>query len=182
MSKKQLNKSTAKHEIIQSWSEGKTNQEIYFQLTNQYYDKKAIALLITGTTTEEIKRKYKPYNISLLILIAVTIILKVLQIVNLAYLGESVLPLLLVLIFPFFNILFFIGVAKYDAHSYRFCGFLALFGFFKSISNGNGNTDLVIGLIFCILITGLSFYLDAKLFPKYKPFNLAKDKNDEYIV
>jgi hypothetical protein len=49
MSKKSLERKPAQKFIIESRQNDKTDQEIYNDMTQQYFDKKAVALIITGT-------------------------------------------------------------------------------------------------------------------------------------
>lgn len=182
MSKKELDKKRAKQLIIEDWEKGQTNQEIYFTLSEQYYDKKAIALLITGTATENQKKKYKFLNSILLFLLGSTILLKVWMIVFLSLDVKNLWLLLSVFIVPILNILFFISVAKYEAQAYRFCAFFAVYGFLNTAMKSQDSTDILISFILCGLITYLGLFLDSKLFPNYKPFNLRKGTNGDYII
>jgi hypothetical protein len=62
MSKKSLDRKAAQKFIVDSRDNGKSDQDIYNELSQQYLDKKSVALLITGTVTTENKNKYKLYN------------------------------------------------------------------------------------------------------------------------
>ncbi|MBL7788324.1 MAG: hypothetical protein JNL75_00660 [Chitinophagales bacterium] len=73
MTKKSLDRKAAKQFIVSNRDNGKTDQEIYHELTEQYFDKKSVALLINETITKENKNKYRVYNnilIGILILLA----------------------------------------------------------------------------------------------------------------
>ena len=83
MNKKSLDRKTAQIFIIESREKGKTDQEIYFDLTQKYYDTKAVALLITGTVSIANKNKYKVYNNILVGLLGLSIVFKLLTILNL---------------------------------------------------------------------------------------------------
>jgi hypothetical protein len=190
MKKKSVDRKAVQRTIMDGRASGKTDQEIYYELSQEGYDKKAIALLVTGTVTAENKAKYKTYNNLLLALIGLTIILKVLMVFASSN-GE--VSLLLVFIAPLINVLFFIGIAQYNAPVYRICGALTIVSLFVSGANealrlletadGSPNVmDIFVGLVLSALIVGFCFYLDRKLFPNFRPSKLKKDGNGEYIL
>lgn len=178
MSKKSLDRKTAKHLIIEGRDNGKTDQEIYYELTELYFDKKAIALLITGTANKPDIEKYKIYNNILLLLIGLTILIKVLNVLNLSLEGQ-VWVLLFIFIVPLLNIYFFYEIARYNAHIYRFCGILTIASFLQTVSK---EASFLVSFVLSASIVGLAFFLDAKLFPNYSPNNLKKDNNGEFIL
>jgi len=182
MNKKSFNKITVKKSIIESRANGKTDQEIYNELTQKYYDKKGIALFIPATATIENKNKYKLYNDVLLGAIGVVILLKIITIFSLSLASGQMWALLFIFIVPLMNIYFFYEIARYNGQVYRICGMLTIAGFLQSISKLETGFDFLLTFIFTAVITGLSFYLDAKMFPNYKPTNLKKDNNGEYII
>lgn len=181
MSKKSLDRKAAKQFIIANRAMNKTDQEIYNELSQQYYDKKAIALLITSMVTEENKRKYQVYNSILIGFIGITVLFKILIIVNLVIAENQAWYLLLAFLVPIFNLYFLYEIARYNGSIYRILGIWVIGFSFQSISK-LGGTDLIINLILCILIAGLAFYLDKNMFPNYSPTNLKKDSKGEYIV
>ncbi|MES2381805.1 MAG: hypothetical protein V4538_12235 [Bacteroidota bacterium] len=182
MSKKSLDRKAAQQFIIESRDSNKTDQEIYNELVQQYYDSKAIALLITGTVTKENKEKYKLYNNILLGLLGLSIVLRILLVFNLTIQTGQAWTLLLVFIVPFFAAYFAYEVARYNAPIYRFCGIMTIVGFAQSMSKSDGGPDMMINLVLASTIAGLSFYLDNKMFPNYTPQKLKKDSNGEYIL
>jgi hypothetical protein len=70
MSKKSIEVKTVRKLILEGRNCGKTDQEIYHELSQEYYDKKSLVFLITGTVTVEKKNKYKMYNNFLIGLVA----------------------------------------------------------------------------------------------------------------
>ena len=182
MSKKTIDRKAAQKMIVDSRDNGKTDQEIYNELSQQYYDKKSVALLITGTVTTENKNKYKVYNHILLALLGLAILLRILLVFSLTIQTGQLWTLLLVFIVPLFAIYFAYEIARYNAPIYRFVGIMTIVGFFQTIGKSEGGTDILINLVFAGAIAGLSFYLDSIMFPDFSPKNLKKDSNGEYIL
>jgi hypothetical protein len=182
MSKKSLNRKTTQKFIVDSRDNGKSDQEIYNELSQQYYDKKSVALLITGTVTTENKKKYKVYNSILLGLLGLAILLRILLVFSLTIQTGQLWTLLLVFIVPLFAAYFAYEIARYNAPIYRFCGIMTIVGFMQTIGKSEGGNDILINLVFAGAIAGLSFYLDSKMFPDFSPKNLKKDSNGEYIL
>ena len=182
MSKKSLDRKAAQKFIVDSRDNGKTDQEIYNELSQQYYDKKSVALLITGTVTTENKNKYKVYNHILLGLLGLAILLRILLVFSLTIQTGQLWTLLLVFIVPLFAAYFAYEIAHYNGPIYRFCGIMTIAGFLQTVGKSEGGTDILINLVFAGAIAGLSFYLDSKMFPDYSPKNLKKDSNGEYIL
>jgi len=182
VSKKSLDRKATKQFIIDNRSLGKTDQEIYNLLAEQYYDKKTIALLITSQVTTENRKKYKVLNTLLLVLISITILFKILAIVQLSLSAGQVWALIFIFLVPLLNIYFFYEVLRYNGTIYRILGLLTMASFLQSISKGGTVLDITIGAFLCILIVGLAFYLDNYMFPYYSPSHLKKDSNGEYIL
>jgi hypothetical protein len=183
--RKSLDKKAVSRFIAEARADGKANQEIYNELSPQYYDKKGIALLITGTPTREDKEKYKIHNAILLALLGATILFKVLFVLQMAIPTKQWAALLFIFVVPIFNIWFFIEIARYSAGAYRFTGIFTLLGLMQSLQNQTLNVskaDMLVNILFTAAIAGLAFYLDAKLFPNYRPTNMRKDANGEYIL
>ncbi|MDP4209467.1 MAG: hypothetical protein Q8928_11705 [Bacteroidota bacterium] len=182
MNKKSLEKKFVKQFILEGRNCGKTDQEIYNELTEQYYDKKSIVLLITGTATKEDKAKYKSYNNILLGVLGLIILLKILMVFSLTVETGELWTLLFVFLVPIFSGYFMFEIARYNAPIYRACGILAIAGFLQTVGKLEGGVDILLNVFFAGLVCGLSFYLDNKLFPNYSPKNLRKNKNGDYIL
>ncbi len=182
MPKKSLTKKAATQFINDNRANGKTDQEIYAELAQQYYDKKAIALLITSISTKDDKAKYKVYNYILLGLLVLTALLKVLAVQVMSLQEGQLWALLLVFIVPILNIYFIYEISRYNAPAYRLCGIMSILGITQSLSNIQNPTDFFLTLVLCGAISGLSFYIDSVMFPNYSPRNLKKDSNGDYIM
>jgi hypothetical protein len=182
MSKKSLDTKTAQKFIVESRDKGIADQDIYNELSLQYYDKKSIALLITGTVTTENKNKYKIYNNILLGLLGLVILLRILRVLSLTIETGQLWTLLFVLIVPFFTAFFVYEIARYNASIYRLCGIFTILGSLQTITKLDGAADILITLAITGSIAGLSFFLDSEMFPDYSPKKLKKDSNGEYIL
>jgi hypothetical protein len=182
MSKKSLERKPAQKLITDAREAGKTDQEIYDELTQVYFDKKAVALLITGTPTRENKEKYKVYNNILLGLLGITVLLKILVVFGLTIETGNLGTLLLAFIVPLMAVFFIYEISRYSAASYRFCGILTIIGFIRTIGKLEDSTEIFLNIIFAGAICGLSFYLDSTLFPNFKPRKLKTDEQGEYIL
>jgi hypothetical protein len=175
LDKTSINRKTLIPLIDAARDSGKTDQEIYFDLTDKYYDKKGVALLITGTATRENKEKFKGLNNLLVGLLGSSIILKVLMILTMSIVAGEAWFLVLVFIAPLFSGYFMYEIAKYNGPVYRLCGIITIATFMQSIEHLNNATDTVLNVAFVAAIAGLSFYLDSKLFPDYSPRDLQKE-------
>lgn len=182
MGKKSLDRKAAQKFIVDNRNNGKSDQDIYNELSQQYYDKKTIALLITGTVTTENKNKYIIYNNILVGLLGISILLKLLSVFILTIQTGQLWTLLLVLIVPLFAAYFMFEIARYNGPIYRICGWLTIAGFIQTIGKTEDGTEILLNVIFACAVAGLSFYLDSKMFPDFSPKNLKKDGNGEYIL
>jgi len=182
MGKKSLDNKAARKFIVEARENGKTDQEIYNELSQQYYDKKHIALLITGTVTKENKNKYKVYNNILLILLGLAILSRIIYVLGMTVQTGQPLILLLVFIVPIFTAYFAYEIARYNGQIYRICGIMAIVGFLQSFKVSEGIVEFAINLFFAAAVAGLSFYLESNMFPHYGNKNLIKDTNGDYIL
>jgi hypothetical protein len=182
MGKRSIDVKATRQFITENRAQGKTDQEIYNELSQEYYDKKNIALLITGTPTEEKKQQYGIYNKILLGLLGLSVMFKFLYVMSLITSTGSPALLLLILVLPLINLYFIYEVSRYNASIYRLCGFLTIAGFLRPLGSGSEPTDIAINLVFTVAICGVAFYIDSNMFPDYSPRNLKKDENGEYIL
>ncbi|MDR0207425.1 MAG: hypothetical protein LBI45_09250 [Bacteroidales bacterium] len=187
MNKKSLDYKLAEKIIQESRGCGKTDQEIYNELSQQYFDKKSIALLISGTATAEQKKKYKMLNILLLVLIGIYVVLVVLYLFN-----KREFPSDLWFIIPFSVALlgmagyFIYEIAWYNVHFYRMCVMFTIVfsfqgGYLRRVWNLESVIETIVKLLFVIAIVFLSIYLNKKLFSNSKHRKLKRDADGEYI-
>src|SRR5690606_34496427 len=137
--KKSLDRKAAHKSILEGREHGKTDQEIYNELSLKYYDKKSLALLITGTATTENKQKYRVYNNILLGLLGLAILLRLLLVFSLTIQTGKGWTLLLVFIVPLFAAYFAYEIARYKGPIYRFCGMMTIIGFLQTIGKTEGS-------------------------------------------
>jgi hypothetical protein len=182
MNKESLNEKTARRFIIDGRNSGKTDQEIYHELSQKFYDKKTIALLIAGTVTAEKKGKYKMYNNVLLVLIGVFVLFKAVATFN-SIEGTNDLWFFLVSTIVIFLLAGYImyEIARYNGPIYRVCGLFTILILLQSIMNTESVFEFLINVLIFTAIACLSFYLDRKMFPNYRYKKLKKDSNGEYI-
>lgn len=180
MSKKSLDGKAASLYIIENRNNGMTDQDIYTNLSQEYYDKKAVAILIKGTLTDEIKETYKLYNNILIGLLGLSIFFKLILVLNLAVETGELWTLVLMLFVPIINIFLIFGVVRYQIPIYRLCGFFSIIGLMQTINHGANFWETIFSLIYASLIAGIAFYLDSKLSPNYGPNSIEKDDTGEY--
>jgi hypothetical protein len=182
MAKKSLDYKNAKKIILERRENNISDQEIYNELTQLYFDKKGLAYLIKGTLTKEIKEKYKIYNNILLGLLALSILVRFLTIFFLTNQSVELRMHAFLIMVPLFSIYFMYGIAKYYVTIYRFCGLLTIAGIIMSVTNYDNLTNFLINLIFSLAVVALSFFMDSKMSPYYKFKNFKKDSQGEYIL
>ena len=172
---------TVKKIIANSKDDGKNDQEIYNDLSEHYSNKKNLALLITGTATKENKRKYKLYNNILIGLLALTLLSRI--IVSFFLIKEGIfLEFIFSLIGLLLPALLIYGVMQYSAPFYRLCGILATMGFITSLVKQHDTTSILLDLIPIAAVAVLAFFLSFKMFPNFKPRQLKKDTNGNYLL
>ena len=182
MSKKTLDIKTARKFIIDGRNTGKTDQEIYDELSQEFYDKKTIALLIRGTVTNEKKNKYKIYNNVLLGLIGIFVLSKALGIFRLVEATADVWIFLLLTTVIFLLAGYFMyAIAKYDGHIYRICGLLISLSLVQQVMAAENGFEIFVCVFLSTAIACLAFYLNKKMFPNYNYRKLKKDNTGEYI-
>jgi hypothetical protein len=183
MRRKFLSTKAAKKFIIEGRNNDKTDQEIYYELKQQYYDKKSIALFITGIATKENRDKYKIFKYILLGLILIEFFFNLVMVIRLSSETES----FLVHAYWLAQLSLFIGIyiyafAKDYAWAYQTNAILTIFLFISPITYRIGETSIIINIVLISLIVGLLFYTLRKMFPYYRPYNMKRDANGEYIV
>lgn len=180
MSKTSLDKKAARQFVIDSREKGLTDQEIYSELSQRYYDKKSIAFLITSIVTPANRERYRVLNYVLAAFLALVVLSRSLLVVDMA-LHRGAWFLLLLGIVPLFAAIFAIGITRYNAVVYRVCGYMAVFGLLRSLPDIGSNVWFAVELFITAVIAGLSLYLGAKLFPGYS-YKLRRDTNGEFIL
>jgi hypothetical protein len=187
MNKSRINKKELRISIYEHRLNGKSDQEIYNDLSakyHKYHDKKTLALLVAGTVTPELREKYKVPNTILLVLISMTILLKVLLVFNMSLEFGKVWPLFMIFLLPVLNVYFFYEVYYFNAIAYRPIGYLTIVGLLNSLAKSVDPNPF--DLLFNVTIAGsiivLSFYLSRRLLPNFKPGKLAKDSKGEYVL
>ena len=177
-----INQKEVREIIEESRKSGKTDQQIYYELTRLGYDKKQIALLITGTATDENRARFKTLNTTLLVLLGITVLFKLLSVLGLTVETGEPMAMLLVFIVPLLNIYFMYEVAHYRAPVYRLIVILSVVSVLSAIMRGGDIWDIIISVILGGAIAFLAFYLDKNMFPKFRPRKMPTDSNGEYVL
>ena len=161
MSKKSINKKEVNKSIQEKVNQGISRTEILNELSEIYFDKKTLSLLIAAIPDPTRKEKYK--------------------LLNLAQVSIGLTPFAILM--PIINIYFALEVSKYKGYIYNILGLLTIAGILNTMTQLNesglyGIADLIFGL----LIAGLAFYLGNKLFPNYGLRGPKKNTNGEIIL
>lgn len=190
MTKKSINPKEIQIIIQEKIQANIPRKEIFNELSEQYYDKNMISLMIASTVDPYLKVKYKSWNNLLIGLLVLTIISKIIDSVLLISTYSSIVSSLgsLTLSFSLFIPVLFVaylivGVSKFRGNIYYFGGLLAIAAIFQSISYFSelGFYSLI-SIVLCLIICILSFYLKRKLFPHFRLFGLKKDKEGNVIL
>jgi hypothetical protein len=174
--KKELNKLAG--QLIQS---GKTKQEAFEELSNQYYESDTIARIIGSIPSQETKQKFKVINNVLFILLIVSAVLKVISVIPLL-LDTMTGGIIVMLIAPLINIFFAVHVKKMRGEIYLALGILATAGILKTLQNVlEVGPIALIDTTVIVAICILAFYIKSKAFPNFGFSGIKKGKNGEYL-
>ncbi|MFT3704362.1 MAG: hypothetical protein QM802_18480 [Agriterribacter sp.] len=176
-----MDQKTAKKLVEKGRAEGKSDQEIYNELSTDYASKKNLALLITGTATTADRQKYKMLNNVLIALLGVTLAFRLIAAFYLISSGEWATVFFLFLGMVLTGLVIY-AVFNYMGAFYKPFGFLSALSVVKTLIGSSGSMLELIDLALLIPIPILCFYLGAKLFPNFKPNKLKKDVAGAYIL
>lgn len=185
MNKKSFDKKTIQQSIVELRKTGMSNQDIYNELSQKYYGKEEIAILITKTVKDDIKSKYKIYNNILIGLLILAVIFNFIGLVFMLFVFDFNTMLMLIFISIFailIKILLIIEISKYNADIYKICGWLSVFSLVYSLIKLDWNWISITNVLLMGVMAFLCFYLRIKMFPDYDPKNLRKDKDGNYIL
>lgn len=188
MTKKSINPKEIQRIIQEKIQANIPRKEILNELSEQYYDKNMISLMIASTVDPYLKVKYKSWNNILMGLLVLSIISKIIDGVLLFSTYTSLMSSLTALtisfsiIIPLLFAVLIVEVSKFRGNIYNFVGGLAIAGIFQSISNIQElELYALISIVLCLIISVLSFYLKRKLFPHFSFFGLKKDKEGNVL-
>jgi hypothetical protein len=182
MTKKSINKKEVAKVIETRLQENIPRKEILTELSEQYFDKKTISILIASTADNQTKEKFKTLNNILLGLLILTIVLKI--IVGITLLSSISLFLVpIAFLLPIISIWFAVEVSKFKGYIYNLLGLLAFASIFKALGDmGEAGFFGLIDILIVVAIAGFSFYLGKKVFPNYGLFGPKKDSDDNIIL
>ena len=164
-----MTKRQARKAAKQSILDGNSKQETFESL--KVTSKKStedLAKIIQSIPSLIARKKYFALNMVLIILLAITILIKVLAGIPLVIqLGFKWFPLLFIL--PIINILLLVGVATYAAGAHKLVAILTILGVIRSIQIVQEQFEplMLIDFAFAAGLIGLGFYLNSLLCPKY---------------
>ncbi len=182
MTKKSLNRKEVTKTIQNRLQDNIPRQEILDELSEQFFDKKTISVIIASTPDPLRKEKYKSLNNLLLGLIALTIIIKIfVGILLISSLSIYLLPIAFVI--PFISIWFALEVSKFKGYIYNILGLLSIASILTSIGKlQESGTYGLFDIAIVTVIAGLSFYLGNKVFPNYGFFGPKKDSEGNILL
>jgi hypothetical protein len=172
---------SAKKIIDNRRSEGKTDQQIYDELSGHYDNKKNLVLLITGTASVQTRTKYKLYNNILIGLLGITLLFRLIGAFSLVA-EADILGFVISLVGILLPVLFIYGFINYMGAMYKLCGVLTVLGIVQLIAKWDNSMLLILSLMILIPMAVLSFYLSSKMFPNFNPNKLRKDENGAYLL
>ena len=186
MNKKSLDVKTAQKFIIESRNNGMTDQEIYNELSQQYFDKQSIAGLITATVTSESMSKYKVHRYILLGLIVLVTVFYLLSLIDFSNFTSEIGFILPITLLLSASIYMYVMLIKYMyAEVFKFCSIGAIWVAIRFLCDLRydfvNHTYQLIGLIIIVLVVVLSYYISRKMFPNRRLKKLKRDSNGEYI-
>ena len=181
MALKKLHIDTAIIWIDKRRNEGKSNQEIYGELTKAYTDKDAIAKLIAQTLTKEQKDEYRTLNNILFILLVLSAIFKL---GFGAAFAQNLHEYLFVILIPMLNIYFAYVVFKFRVSDYGNAIKIILLSCVHLLfeaKNKEDITPIIVNVVFSLLIVALFAFLSTA-FSAIQQHEFEKDINGEYII
>lgn len=155
----------------ESLKQGKTKQETYEELKMMTSTKpEEIAKILNGIPTNELKNKFKVYQILLLGLLGVTVLLKMLATLPLVMAGGSG-SVFWIFVTPLVNIALFVGVLLYHKPSYNVVVWLTAIGLLRYslglMQTGFEWSNMIDYVLFGGIIA-LAVYLNKNMFTNYR--------------
>lgn len=182
MAKRDLSKKEMRNFIIENRSQGKPDQEIYFELRKSSNERYQIAKLITNTATDVAVSKHKNVRIILiaLLLISIPVFLNIIYI----YSSQPYWPEVSMCAIYTVGVLYY-SYQLYLAYSGEVWSMSISIPMMFGLSTAQIEDTmlLVIWLSFLLIVGLLLFYLKNKMFPKNKFMEkLVKNDDGEYVL
>ena len=175
MTKKSINRKELIQVIEEKLESKISREEILKELSEQYFDKKTIAMMIASMPNLERKERFKVHNNVLLGLLVFIIFIKLSTGITLLS-SVSVYLIPVAFLFPIVTIWLAVEVYHYKGYIYRAIGLLAIASALNTLANLNTAEFLSqIGIISSLTIAAYSFYIGYNLFPNYGMFGPKKD-------
>jgi hypothetical protein len=183
MNLKKLHKDTATVWIEKRRNEGKTDQEIYFELTKVYEGKDEIAKHIAQTLTKEQKDEYRTLNNILFFLLILSIIIKIGFGISF---GDGYGSFFMITLSVIINIYFAYTVFKFKVEDYKQINRIIILSWISFIfialrQSFQFDSVLVIDIIFSIVVLALSTFLSIA-YSSLQQHKFEKDSNGDFII
>jgi cytochrome bd-type quinol oxidase subunit 1 len=181
MSKKHIAYKELKKLVAEKLLSQTPRKVILDELSSEYYDKDAIAKVISSIPTEKSKSEFKSLNSILIFLLLLASLLKL--IVVFSFLSDvSLYALPFAIIFPLINIYFAWEIRNYNGQLYKIIGLFGLMSMLKSFGGDLQSPFGIFVIAIAALISFLAFYLGKKMFPNLGLMGPKKDASGEYIL
>ena len=162
---------------------GKSNQDIYLELTQVYKGKEEIAKLVAHTLTTEQKNQFRTLNNILFIILSLSGIFKIGFGIALA---TNSLDYLFATVSSIINFGFAYGVYKYSISSYMLFVKIIVVSWIRFVlmaqNPENINPTIVtIDIVFSVVVVFMLFYISTES-SSLQQHEFIKDENGEYII
>lgn len=166
-----MNSKELRKQVVDKIYEGKSYQEIYDELRaickNREHD---LAKLIGTVPSLQQRKQFWPFNVALIVLLAISIFLKVL--VGFSLTEEfGAWALLSILIMPIIEVVLLVGVVAWKPIIYRPIGFIGCWSFLtslKTLLTPPFDPWLIVSIVLIAGFIFLGFFLHQKLGGKYE--------------
>lgn len=161
-------------------SAGKSKQSIFEELSEKYFDSKVLAGYIASVPNPELRERYTPLNTLLVLLLVVAAIDRFFVLLPILA-QRSTYTLFISVLAPLFNLWLARAVWKMRGTVYRVVFILAALATMRSLDViVDGNLWASVSVVLLLAISGLSLYVNSKLFPNVGLGGVRKDSEGNY--
>jgi len=160
---------------------GKSKNELFEELSIEYYESNTIAKAIAMFPDNILKKKYNMFNTFLLLLIAIYVINKMFDICSYVLINP-VLGLIILAIYLPISLWIAMKIYRPRAYIYNIIGVLSILSVLYSLKGFDGSSPWVGSFMFSTLIAVLSYYIGSRMFPNYGFRGPKKDSEGKYIL
>ncbi len=175
-----LKRTEIRKAVVEGRGEGKSDQEIYDEITMNHKNRDEVASVISRTVRDELKKKFSSHNNALLFLIIVTILLKFFVIIQIGEISNLFLGLVIGILVSILNLFVFHTVYLWQAANYRNWAILILVLSIRLVFEFEIRVDYFLSLFLTLSISVLLVYLHEKLLPNFVK-NVPKDEQGNHV-